>query len=282
MKALIAIGILNLLIGLTSLVAFGSDFPMLDVKQVLSQQSQPRLEQIAKATAALLRTDDDHFLNPKKFGDIYKFCSEEKFLEQNLFSYCSGTLIAKNKILTAGHCVRSLKDCSDIRIAFDYFENADIPKIQSGKILKCKKISAWSKPVSQVQLIDYAVIELEQDVLDRQPIVMSNSLQNSQQQDRIYSVGHPLGLPMKLVQGYFNSADKKADLLTPRSAYRPAHMNSHPGLSGSGVYNENLELSGILVRGEANIERDGMCSRIRTCDTQDCPWVHIQKLPKLK
>ena len=92
MKALIAIGILNLLIGLTSLVAFGSDFPMLDVKQVLSQQSQPRLEQIAKATAALLRTDDDHFLNPKKFGDIYKFCSEEKFLEQNLFSYCSGTL----------------------------------------------------------------------------------------------------------------------------------------------------------------------------------------------
>ena len=136
--------------------------------------------------------------------------------------------------------------------------------------------------MSQVQLIDYAVIELEQDVLDRQPIVMSNSLQNSQQQDRIYSVGHPLGLPMKLVQGYFNSADKKADLLTPRSAYRPAHMNSHPGLSGSGVYNENLELSGILVRGEANIERDGMCSRIRTCDTQDCPWVHIQKLPKLK
>lgn len=282
MKSLIVAGSLNLLIGLTSLVALGSDFSMQDVKQVLSQQTQPRLEHMAKATAALLRTDDDHFLNPKKFGDIYKFCSEEKFLEQNLFSYCSGTLIAKNKILTAGHCVRSLKDCNDIRIAFDYFENADIPRIQSGQMLKCKKILAWSKPVSQVQLVDYAVIELEQDVLDRQPILMSPQFQKTELQDRIYSVGHPLGLPMKLVQGYFNSADKKADQSAPRSSYRPAHMNSHPGLSGSGVYNENLELSGILVRGEANIERDGLCSRMRTCDTQDCPWVHIQKLPKLK
>ncbi len=260
-------------------VASAEVFPVLDAKDLLKVENNPRLEQIAKATVALLRTDDDNFLNPKTFGDVYNFCSQESFLDQKLFSYCSGTLIENNKILTAGHCIRDLKDCNAIRIAFDYFGNSDVNRIKSHKILKCKKITAWSKPVSQTQLIDYAVIELERPVFDRKPIVMNV---NSKLQDRIFSMGHPLGLPMKLVHGFISSEDAHVNQSKPDSSYTSAHMNSHPGLSGSGVYNHQFELAGILVRGESNIERDGICSRLRSCETQDCPWVQIQKLPKLQ
>lgn len=267
------------LISSFSVSAIAKVYPTQDMKDILSNQNSRRLEQISQATVALIRTDDDNFLNPKKFGDIYKFCSEEKFLEQKLFSYCSGTLIAENKVLTAGHCIRDLKDCDQIRIAFDYFENNDIDRIKSHEIMKCKKILSWSKPVSQIQFVDYAVIELEKPVVDRKPISLNL---NSKVKDHIYSMGHPLGLPMKLVQGFLNEDDHKINLFNLKSSFFKAHMSSHPGLSGSGVYNQDLELSGILVRGESNIERDGLCSRVRTCDTQDCPWVHIQKLPKLR
>ncbi len=275
MKVFSIVWFLNLFLTIAS----AEIFPVHDAKDVLQSGQNPRLEQIAQATVALLRTDDDNFLNPKTFGDVYKFCSQESFLDQKLFSYCSGTLIEKNKILTAGHCVRDLKDCKAIRVAFDYFGNSDVDRIKSHKILKCKKITAWSKPVSQTQLVDYAVIELDKPVLDRKPIVMNI---HSRLQDRLFSMGHPLGLPMKLVQGFISSEDVQVNQSKPDSSYTSAHMNSHPGLSGSGVYNQQFELAGILVRGEANIERDGFCSRLRSCETQDCPWVQIQKLPKLQ
>ena len=135
MKLFFLICILNL----SSIATLAEVFPVVDAKDVFRGDQGPRLEQIASATVALLRTDDDNFLNPKTFGDVYKFCTQESFLDQKLFSYCSGTLIDKNKILTAGHCVRGLKDCKAIRVAFDYFGNSDVDRIKSNKLRKIKR-----------------------------------------------------------------------------------------------------------------------------------------------
>lgn len=264
---------------LCSLRALAIVYSVTDVEQTLSSLGQ-RQHQIAAATVALLRTDDDNFLNPKIFGEVYNFCSSELYLQQKLFSYCSGTLISNNKILTAGHCVRNLADCSQIRIAFDYTSNEKILEIKddSKNLYKCKRIAVWSQPKALVQLIDYAVIELDRPVTDRKPIQPNF---NAKIQSDILAVGHPLGLPMKFVSGYVDAEDQNFNSTNSKSSYMKAHMNTHPGLSGAGVYNKNLELAGILVRGEANIERDGKCSRIRRCEAGDCPWAEVQKLPKL-
>jgi V8-like Glu-specific endopeptidase len=266
------------------LFSYSSEYEMKDVITSSSSENpstKSKLQKIFSATAALLRTDDASFIQPFSLDDAYNFCSNNPFLQQKMFSYCSGTLISKNKILTAGHCIRSLSDCKNIRIAFDYYENKDIERIKyaSGGMYKCKKIMTWSKPILQKQLIDYAVIELDRDVVGRDPVEYNDK---HKIHDKIISAGHPLGLPMKYLGGYLTESDQKLNQQNILAPFIKVHMNSHPGLSGSGVYNDKYELSGILVRGESNIEKDGHCSRIRNCDKDDCTWADIQKLPKLQ
>ncbi len=272
-----------ILMGL-SRVGYSSEYEMKDVAIDQSSVNLPvnlKLQKIFSATAALLRTDDISFEQQLTLGDGYNFCSNNQFLQQKLFSYCSGTLISKNQILTAGHCIRNLPDCKSIRVGFDFFENKDIQRIkfQTGEMYKCKKIIAWSKPLPQQQLIDYAIIELDRDVVDREPVEYNFKNIIS---DRVVSVGHPLGLPMKYLGGFLDESDKKINAENKSAPFIKVHMNSYPGLSGSGVYNEKYELSGILVRGESNIEPDGKCSRLRNCEKDDCTWAEVQKLPKLQ
>lgn len=232
-------------------------------------------ENIKKAAVSILTSEKLAARDLLKLNELYRFCTKEQFEQQRMWSKCSGTLISKDVILTAGHCVLSQKDCSDLRFVFDYKDDLDIEKIQndSARVYKCKKLVYSSKPIPGAQLKDYALIQLDRAVTDRSPIALSD-LKLDKVED-IISIGYPLGLPMKASRGYVN----KDDLLNLNADFYKAHLPAHGGLSGAGVYNSAYNLIGVLVRGDANVEADdGRCVRVKTCDLQDCPWAEVQKL----
>lgn len=234
-----------------------------------------KIDEIKKATVSIIKNDKLRSDKLFRLGEQYRFCVKENFEEQRLWSNCSGTLIAKNIILTAGHCVLSSADCKKLNFVFDYNSDNEIEKIQQDKnrIFKCKRLLYTSKPVPGVQLKDYAVVELDRDVQNIKPIAYSSD--KLDQIEDIISVGHPLGLPKKIVKGFVDSED----LQNTGAHFYKSHMSTHAGLSGAGVYNSNLNLIGVLVRGGAAMEPDdGRCLRVKSCDLQSCPWAEVQKL----
>lgn len=235
----------------------------------------PAAQNIKQATVAIITSEKLMARDLFKLNEHYRFCTKEQFEQQRLWSKCSGTLISKDLILTAGHCVLSQTDCSALRFVFDYRDDLDIEKIQNdpAQVYKCKKLVYSSKPIPGEQLRDYALIQLDRAVLGRNPISLSEDKLNKAED--IISVGYPLGLPMKISGGYVNNEDT---LNLNKDFYR-AHLPTHGGLSGAGVYNSAYNLVGVLVRGDANMEPDdGRCLRVKTCDLQNCPWAEVQKL----
>ena len=235
----------------------------------------PKTDLIKRATVAIVK--DEKFSAPTlfKLGEQYRFCTKENFEEQRLWANCSGTLIGKKTVLTAGHCVLSNPDCKKLQFIFGFNSDSDIEKIQTNypQVFKCNKLLYTSKPVPGLQLKDYAIVELDRDVIGVDPISLSTFQDDLP--DELFSPGHPLGLPKKVATGFRDSEDLKFK----SSLFYRAHMLTHAGQSGAGVYDSNLNLMGILVRGDAAMEADdGRCFRVKTCDLQSCPWAEIQTL----
>ncbi|PIP90066.1 MAG: hypothetical protein COW01_09305 [Bdellovibrionales bacterium CG12_big_fil_rev_8_21_14_0_65_38_15] len=57
-------------------------------------------------------------------------CPTEKFAAQNSIAKCSVFLVAKDLLVTAGHCARSPEECERYAWLFDYREG----EVDDGKI----------------------------------------------------------------------------------------------------------------------------------------------------
>lgn len=235
----------------------------------------PVLKKVFDATVAILNSEDFHNQNPDTFADRYKMCIPTGFEQEKLWSMCSGVLISKNKILTAGHCI-SEDTCSDKVFTFDYNKADDVAGLQkdANKIYHCKRVIKHSKPVPQIQLVDYAIVELDREVTDRSPTQIKSQGLN---QGLVYGFGHPLGFSKKISEGYINNNQNHFNQ-TAREPFYKISMNSFAGISGGPLVNERGELVGLIVRGDSNFIHDKFCSYIQTCDEESCPETQIQKL----
>lgn len=244
-----------------------------------SSASGADLEKIKNSTVAIISEEKMRADKLFKLGEQYRFCSRENFAEQSLWSNCSGTLIADDVILTAGHCVLNEAQCKTLNFVFNYLTDTDILRLKAdaSQVYRCKKLIYSSKPVPSQQLKDYALVQLDRKVIGRE--VISLSAQQLAKKDSIFSVGHPLGLPMKVSKGFTTPEDADDNLKNTKRDFYKTKMLTHAGLSGAGVYNSNLALVGVLVRGDAGMQADdGRCTRMRSCEASDCPWAEVQKL----
>jgi uncharacterized protein (TIGR03382 family) len=181
-------------------------------------------------------------------GQSYGLCDDERFVEQPIASWCSGTLIDDDLVLTAGHCIEG-SSCGDFAIVFDYLyrtpdESFDISI--SEDVYICTEVVAFALDGE----FDHAIVRLDRPVSQTHaPVPVASSLAPVEAGSSVTLIGTPSGLPVKV--------DTGGDVVDPREGtldYFTATVDAFGGNSGSGVYDAEGTVVGVLVRGEEDYE----------------------------
>lgn len=195
----------------------------------------------------------------KDFGGGRKLCPAEKYREQAIGAFCSGSLVGEDLVLTAGHCVTSEEKCADTKLVFGFAVTKEgeegITAVPAGNVYTCSKIvkrflggePGSENPEGQRLGPDYALIKLDRKVTGRQPLPV-NRAASLKEGDGLFVIGHPVGLPVKL------AGDSKVRDFS-KSGYFVADLDTFGGNSGSPVFNlASNKIEGILVRGDGDFE----------------------------
>jgi V8-like Glu-specific endopeptidase len=207
-------------------------------------------------------------------------CAKERFSKQISAANCSGFLVAPDKLVTAGHCIKSTADCSSYKWVFDYkVDHAEqgAVNVPANSVFSCKKIIARS--LDNATKDDYAIIELDRKVSDRNPLKFRRSGKVSKGTSLVV-IGHPTGLPTKIADG--------AKVRGLQGKFFTANLDTYGGNSGSAVFNtETEEVEGILVRGETDYVYNSSlgCQVSNVCSDDGCRGedvTYITNVPGLK
>lgn len=208
-----------------------------------------------------IKLENSTLMNPKSLGKKMGLCPEESFKDEPGATSCTFFLVAKDKVVTAGHCVKKDNACENMTFIFDYTvkeENAR-PKmlLKNEEVYKCKKIlssaleNIENKDETVTHTLDYALVELDREVTDREPLKLKyhgrTDIENFKApkiNEKVVVLGHPSGLPMKI-------ADGAKVVKTDSKHYFTTNLDTFGGNSGSPVLSESTgEVLGILVRGQ--------------------------------
>jgi V8-like Glu-specific endopeptidase len=223
----------------------------------------------AESTAALVLfsniesgTGNESILKGTNLGTSLNLCSTEPFREQSTVAFCSGFLVAKNIMITAGHCISNQDQCKNTKFVFGFaVKQKDLQslRIPNDDIYSCKTILRTEQNNKGA---DFAVIQLDRDVLDRAPLPL-NKEATLAVQDSLTVIGHPIGIPSKISGG--------AQVRSLASSFFVANLDTYGGNSGSAVFNSKTGLvEGILVRGEVDFENSNGCRISKVCSNTAC------------
>jgi V8-like Glu-specific endopeptidase len=205
------------------------------------------------------------------------FCSSERFSKQSTAAMCSGFLVGTKYLVTAGHCIRSESDCASYKWVFDYKTKSDDQKLVSvskNAVYSCKKII--SRSLDEATDDDYAMIELDRSVTDREPLKVRTTGRISVGEELVV-IGHPTGLPTKISDG--------ANVRALKGTYFVANLDTYGGNSGSAVFNVRTgEVEGILVRGEQdyNYDYNQGCRVSNICQNDGCRGEDVTYITNIK
>jgi hypothetical protein len=197
-------------------------------------------------------------------------CSTERFLKQPTLMSCTGFLVGKDILATAGHCMVNNFDCSGNNWIFNFKKG--VKKIPANNVYKCKKIIAQEQvSIPILGTTDYALIQLDREVTDATPLKFRTE-GRIKKGTSVAVIGHPLGLPLKI-----------ADNAKVRAVFGKtfkANLDTYGGNSGSPVVDINTGLvEGILVHGAEDLRQRGNCTVSRT---EDGKKEGIYKITRLK
>lgn len=203
-------------------------------------------------------------------------CADERFAKQMTAANCSGFLVGKDLLLTAGHCIQSMSDCESYSWVFDYSnttkENSDFA-INKKNVYTCTSIIA--RTLNDGTDNDYALVKLDR-ATDRAPLSFrtKGKLSNSA---GLVVIGHPSGLPTKIADGAFVRSNKN-------KYFFQANLDTYGGNSGSAVIDSKTgSVEGILVRGERDyvIDSTQNCYRSKVCKMNECRGEDVTRITNI-
>jgi hypothetical protein len=253
-------------------VVYGSD-DRLDLYQVKDK----RVLSLADSTVALFEggnvavQGDKAALTTHHYGQEYGLCKEEPFYDQATGAFCSGSLVAPDIIMTAGHCVPSAEECAGIKFVFGFGIKKEGPQpsaVAASEVYGCGQLLGREQNNHGA---DWALVKLDRPVTGHKPLKLDRggTVQNG---DLMFVIGHPAGLPTK-VAGGAKVRDASPD------GFFVANLDTYGGNSGSAVFNATTGLvEGILVRGENDYVYKGSCRVSNTCPADGCRGEDVTKV----
>jgi hypothetical protein len=252
-------------------VIYGSD----DHTDITHTDPNPVFHAVAQATALLISRQDilanparpsTRRLNALPLGVAMNLCPGERFSEEPSAGFCSGFLVTPEILVTAGHCVTTMDDCTKTALVFGYGTRHGEPDptiIPTSDIYHCRGIIAH---LTQTKAgVDFSIITLDRPVNGRLPVEIRREGSPSPD-DMLASIGHPMGIPLKVVAG------GRVRALTSRHVT----TNLDGMTSGAPVFSPSTGLiEGLIVRGENDFVipeslTGKRCRRHKICDENEC------------
>jgi len=177
-------------------------------------------------------------------------CAGERFATQPTAAGCSGTLIGDDLVLTAGHCVDSAAACQELAFVFDYRYETDgtLATIEHDDVYYCERVVAQALDESTNR--DFGIVQLDRPVVGRDPAPVRLESSALAASTPVSVIGFGTGLPLKY--------DAGGAVLEPRASSLDVFLmntDTFAGNSGSGVFDANGTVVGILVSGQDDYVR---------------------------
>ena len=250
-------------------VIYGSD-----TRIDLYQATDTRLLTLADSTVALFKAENvssDGKLTTNSYANQYGLCKEEPFYEQETGAFCSGSLVAPDVIMTAGHCVPSAEECAGIKFVFGFAvkEKGVLPKsVPETEVYGCKELIGREQVGTGA---DWALVRLDRKVANH-AVLKLNLTGKIENKAEVMVIGHPAGLPTKIAGGAHVRDNSKEGFFV-------ANLDTYGGNSGSAVFNSETGLvEGILVRGETDYVEKGSCFVSNVCPADGCRGEDVTKI----
>ncbi|HAZ08585.1 MAG TPA: serine protease [Elusimicrobia bacterium] len=246
------------------------------------QTGNAQLRSLADSTVALFHSDDvatqgdEARLRTRIYGDSMQMCPQEPFFDQPVGAVCSGSLVAPDVIMTAGHCVLAADKCKDVKFVFGFAikeKGQDATKIPAGDVYGCKEIIGGEQDYDGA---DWALVRLDRRVAGHAPLKLNLSGKIDKGAP-VFAIGHPVGLPTKIAGGA-----RVRDASNP--AVFVANLDTYVHNSGSAVFSAETNLvEGILVRGARDFAFDpvGQCQFSIRCEDGDCQGEDVTRIAKV-
>lgn len=227
---------------------------------------------LSRSIATLIRKNQLTFIGTFEGEKIYRIkkeiladrkdniCPDVRYYSSRVVGHCTAFLVNQNSLMTAGHCVGSLDPSAITYVAENVKVIFTIPKDEM-VIINKKSNSEWTIKESQIfnistiekfneshdDIFDYAIIKTSKSINQRFPLQIGNWKKVSSEKGyskkemKLFALGHPVGLTLKMAPGevIYKSKDR----------FKLAIDTFH-GNSGSPVFSaKSHKVIGILVGG---------------------------------
>lgn len=243
----------------------------------LYQTENSKLLSLADSTVALMQASAVRSegavstLRTSPYGTGNGLCKEEPFYDQVTAAFCSGSLVAPDIIMTAGHCITSQSACAGTKFVFGFAvtEKGKMPlTVPSKEVYGCQTLLGREQVNDGA---DWALVKLDRPVTGHAALKL-NLTGEIVNKTPIVVIGHPAGLPTKISGG---AAVRDAS----KEGYFTANLDTYGGNSGSAVFNaRNGLVEGILVRGENDYVYRGGCRVSNVCTDAGCRGEDVTKI----
>lgn len=193
----------------------------------------------------------------RTLGESLDLCEGEPFADQIAPGSCSATLIDERHLLTAGHCVGSAAECTESHYwVFGFYvdETGEHAPLDADDVYQCARV------VVSNERDDYSIFELDRDVRGREPVEVALHEGGLPLGTSVTLVGFPDGIPVKVDSGgvvVYSALDR----------YFRATVDAFDSSSGSGVFDDEGRLVGILQRGHPDYVAHGDCNVVNVLDS---------------